>query len=177
MHIPCPAPRILIVEPLKSGLAVMARRLGAAGYRLIACSSGPDAMSELHRAPIELVLAELRMTPMSGIELTRAMRDDSSLRDLPVILINGRSDSNGSVEGLAAGADDIITKPFDFDVLIAKIARALARAAAMRELRQDNAALDARVVTRAIELGELRAALQASELERQRLSMMMRAPN
>ncbi len=177
MQSPVSAPRILIVEPFKSGLTAMARRLVDAGYRPVSCSSGPDAVSELYRAPAELVLAELRMAPMSGVELTRMMRDDSVLRDVPVILINGRSDSDGSVEGLAAGADDIITKPFDFEVLIAKIRRAIARAAAMRELRQDNAALDARVVTRAIELSELRDALQASECERRRLSTMMRVPD
>ena len=163
-------PRILIVEPHKGGLAVMARRLVEAGYRVVSCSNASDAVSELHRAPVALLLAELRMAPTSGIELTRLVRDDAALRDLPVILINGRSDSNGTCEGLAAGADDIVIKPFDFDVLVAKIARALTRSRAMRELRQDNATLDARVVTRAIELGEVKAALLASEMERKRLA-------
>mgnify|MGYP003298441319 CR=1 FL=1 len=144
MHIASSAPRILIVEPHKGGLAVMARRLGEAGYRVIACASATEAVAELHRVRPDLLLAELRMAPISGIELTRLVRDDSVLADLPVMLINGRSDSDGACEGLAAGADDIVTKPFDGDVLIAKIRRAIARARAMRELRQDNAALDAR---------------------------------
>jgi two-component system, OmpR family, phosphate regulon response regulator PhoB len=156
---------------------MMARRLGDAGYRMIACGSGVEAVSELYRAPVDLVIAELRMSAMSGIELTRMMRDDSVLRDIPVILINGRSDSDGTCEGLAAGADDIIAKPFDFDVLAAKIARALTRARAMRELRQDNATLDARVISRAIELSDLRDALNASENERRRLSSIVRLPD
>ena len=170
-------PRILIVEPNKSALAVLARRLSEAGYRVVSCSTASDAVSQLHRAPIALLLAELRMAPMSGIELTRLVRDDSALRDLPVILINGRSDSNGACDGFAAGADYIVTKPFEFDVLIAKIVRAIARSRSMRELRQDNATLDARVVTRAIELGEMRAAFEASEIERMRLAAMMRVPD
>jgi DNA-binding response OmpR family regulator len=169
--------RILIVEPHKGGLAVMARRLGEAGYRVIACASATDAVAELHRVRPDLLLAELRMAPMSGIELTRLVRDDSVLADLPVMLINGRSDSDGACEGLAAGADDIVTKPFDGDVLIAKIRRAIARARAMRELRQDNAALDARVIERAIQLGEARAALEISEAERQRLMSTTRIPD
>jgi DNA-binding response OmpR family regulator len=171
------APRILIVEPHKGGLGVMARRLGAAGYRVIACTKATEAISELHRARPELMLAELRMAPMSGIELTRMVRDDSALADLPVILINGRSDSEGSCEGLAAGADDIVTKPFDFDLLLARISRALARARAMGELRRDNAALDARVIERAIQLGEARAALQASEAQRALLAARSRQPD
>jgi DNA-binding response OmpR family regulator len=174
MKISSPAPRILIVEPLKSGLAVMARRLGEAGYRVIVASSAADAVSELHRAPVDLLLAELRMAPMSGIELTRLVRDDSGLRDLPVVLITGRSDKTGAVEGFAAGADDVVAKPFDFEVLLARIAQRLAKARSVRELRKDNATLDARVTTRAIELGEMRAAYEASEVERRRLAAMMR---
>ncbi|MCY7398122.1 MAG: response regulator [Sphingomonas bacterium] len=170
-------PRILIVEPHKSGLAVMARRLSEAGYRVVSCGNAGDAVSELHRAPVALLLAELRMTPMSGIELTRLVRDDGALRDLPVILINGRSDSDGACDGLAAGADDIVPKPFDFDVLFAKIARAIERSRSMRELRQDNATLDARVITRAIELSEVKAALHASEAERKRLAARMWVPD
>ena len=171
------SPRILIVEPHKGGLGALARRLGEAGYRVIACSNAGDAVAEMHRARPDLLLAELRMAPTSGIDLTRLVRDDSGLADLPVILINGRSDSDGSCEGLAAGADDIITKPFDFDVLVARIVRALARARAFGELRRDNAALDARVIERAIELGDVRAALEASEAERARLTSRARIPD
>jgi len=174
MQISSPAPRILIVEPNKSALAVMARRLGEAGYRLVVASNATDAVSELHRAPVDLLLAELRMAPMSGIDLTRLVRDDSGLHDLPVALITGRSDKTGAVEGFAAGADDVVAKPFHFEVLLARIAQRLAKARSVRELRKDNAALDARVTTRAIELGEMRAAFQASEAERRRLAAMVR---
>ena len=169
------ASRIVIVEPHKGGLAVMARRLSEAGYRVVTCSTASDAVSELHRAPAALLLAELRMASMSGIDLTRLVRDDNALSDLPVILINGRLDRAGTCEALAAGADDIVTKPFDFDVLMAKIARAIARSRSMLELRQDNATLDARVITRAIELGEAKAALYASEAERHRSASLTQA--
>jgi DNA-binding response OmpR family regulator len=177
MQDPSPAPRILIVEPHQSGLAVMARRLAEAGYRVVACSNATDAVSELHRAPVALLLAELRMAPMSGIELTQLVRDDGVLRDLPVVLITGRSDANGAVDGFAAGADDVVAKPFHFEVLLARIAQRIAKARSVRELRQDNATLDARVITRAIELSEVRAALQISESERARLASLVRAPD
>jgi DNA-binding response OmpR family regulator len=170
-------PRLLIVEPHHGGLAVMARRLSEAGYRVIACASASEALAELTRARPELMLAELRMAPMSGIDLVRVVRADSVLTDLPVMLINGKSDREGVCEAFAAGADYIVDKPFDFDLLFARIERALARARAMRELREDNAALDARVIERAIELGEVRAALAASEAERQRLAALARRPD
>ena len=166
-------PRLLLVEPNRSALAVMARRLGDAGYRIVACDNPANAIAEMHRAPIDLVVAELRMKPISGVQLTRMIRDDSILADTPMILITGRSDSSGAVDGFGAGAEDVVAKPFHFEVLQARIARRLARARAVRELRHDNATLDARIVTRAIELGETRAELARVEAERQRLQKMV----
>ena len=165
--------RLLIVEPNRSALQVMAKRLGDAGYRIVACDNGGNATAEMLRVPVDLVLAELRMAPISGVELVRRIRDDTTLRDTPVILITGRSDSSGAVDGFAAGADDVVAKPFHFEVLAARIARRIARARSVKELRADNATLDARVITRAIELGEIRAALQQSEAERLRLQQLV----
>ena len=174
MQVTNSAPRVLIVEPNRNALAVMARRVGEAGYRIIASDSASAAVAELYRVPVDVVIAELRMDGMSGIELTRLIRDDSALKDMPVILITGRTDATGAVEGFAAGADDVVAKPFHFEVLIARVVRRLARARSVRELRSDNATLDARVTTRAIELGEMRAACAASEAERRRLAAMVR---
>ena len=167
--------RLLLVQPNRSALTVMARRMGEAGFRIIACDNPGNAAAEMSRAPVDLVLAELRMAPISGIELTRRIRDDTALRATPVILITGKSDSGGAVDGFRAGADDIVAKPFDFDVLVARVVRRLVRAQAERELRDDKATLDARVVTRAIQLGEMRVALEASEAERVRLAGLIRA--
>ena len=165
--------RLLLVQSNRNALSVMARRMGAAGFRIIACDNPGNAAAEMHRAPVDLVLAELRMAPISGIELTRRIRDDTVLRATPIILITGKSDSAGAVDGFGAGADDVVAKPFDFEVLIARVTRRLARAQAERELRDDKATLDARVVTRAIQLGEMRVALEASEAERIRLERIV----
>lgn len=165
--------RLLVVEPNRNALAVMARRMGEAGFRIIACDNPGNAAAEMQRAPVDLVLAELRMAPLSGIELTRRIRDDTALRATPIILITGKSDSSGAVDGFVAGADDVVAKPFHFEVLIARIARRIARARSERELLDDKATLDARVVTRAIQLGEMRAALEASEAERIRLELIV----
>jgi DNA-binding response OmpR family regulator len=165
--------RLLIVEPNRSALQVLAKRLGEAGYRIVACENAGNATAELLRAPVDLVLAELRMESASGVELTRRIRDDTMLKDTPIILITGRTDSSGAVDGFAAGADDVVAKPFHFEVLAARIARRIARARSVKELRTDNANLDARVVTRSLELVEVRAALQESEAERIRLEQLV----
>lgn len=165
--------RLLIVEPNRSALSVLAKRLGEAGYRIIGCDNAQNAIAEMLRLPVDLVLAELRMDQVSGIELTRLIRDDTVLKDTPIILITGRSDSSGAIDGFLSGADDVVAKPFHFEVLTARIARRISRARSVKELRADNATLDARVVTRSIELGEMRAALMESEAERLRLKQLI----
>ncbi len=165
--------RILVVEPNKSNLGVLARRLGEAGYRVVTADSGRSAIAELNRHPIDLVLAELHMERIDGAELARLIRDEVVWRDIPVMLITGRTEPSGAVRAYEAGADDVILKPFHFEVLFARIERRLARVRLVKQLSEDNAALDARVVTRAIELGELRDRLHSSEAERRRLEQMI----
>ena len=149
---------------------VLARRLGAEGYRVVLADSGGNAIAELHRGGADLLLAELTMAPMSGVQLTHAIRGLNAWRDLPVILISGRSEPNGVVRALDAGADDVVVKPFHFEVLAARVARQLARARDVAELRADNQTLDARIVERAIALGEMHDKLMISEAERRRLT-------
>jgi PleD family two-component response regulator len=156
-------PRILVVEPNKSNLMVTARRLVEAGYRVSSVETAQDAVAELHRVPIDLVLADLNMPRMSGAELARLIRDEVIWRDIPVMLITGKSEPKGAVRAYEAGADDVILKPFHFEVLFARIARRIERARTFKRLREDNATLDARVVERAIQIGELKDRLAEVE--------------
>ena len=170
---PAEAPRILIVEPNRNYLGLLARRLGEGGFRVSTASGAQSAIAELHRLPADLILAELRLQGTSGIELVRMIREDAVHRDIPVMLITGKSEPTAPVRAYEAGADDVILKPFHFEVLAARISRRLERAQSVKALRHDNAALDARVVTRAIELGEMRERWVRSEAERRRLQAMV----
>ena len=166
-------PRVLIVEPNRNYLAVLARRIGQAGFRVGTADGAANAFAELYRQPADLVLAELRMPGTSGVELVRMLREDAVHRDVPLFLITGKSDAAGAVEAYRCGADTVIAKPFHFEVLVARIGREIERARALRDLRNDNATLDARIVGRAIELGEMRERWLASEAERQRLEAIV----
>ncbi len=141
----------------------MARRLGAAGYRVRTADCGSAGIAELCRFPVDLVLCELNMPRMSGSELTKAIRGEVQWNDVPVMLITGKSEPKGAVRAYEAGADDVILKPFHFEVLFARIDRRIDRARSVKRLRVDNAALDARVVERAIEIGDLRDQLKAQQ--------------
>ena len=156
-------PRILVVEPSRTNVGVMARRLAEAGYRVTTADSGASAIAELCRLPVDLVLAELIMPRMGGAELARAIRGEVQWNDIPIMLITGKSEPTGAVRAYEAGADDVILKPFHFEVLFARIARRIERARSFKRLQEDNATLDARVVERAIQIGELRDRLAQVE--------------
>ncbi len=167
-------PRLLVVEPSRVYLAVIARRLAECGFQIATARTAHDALAELHRVPVDLILSELRLPGTSGVELVRMVRDNPAHRHLPVLLIAGRSDRKASIAAFEAGADGVVRKPFHFEFLAARIVREIDRARAVNKLRQDNAALDARVISRAIELGEMRARWEASEAERRRLELAAR---
>ena len=80
------------------------------------------------------------------------------------MLITGKSDPKGAIRAYESGADDVILKPFHFEVLIARIERRIERARAVKRLQEDNATLDARVVERAIQIGELKEKLREVRL-------------
>jgi len=149
-------PTILLIEPKRQALGLLVRRLTEAGYHVLPALTTADGIALLYRSKIDLLLAELRLPRTSGVELAKMIRDDTPLADLPIMFITGRSDRDGAIEAYRAGADDVIAKPFDTDVLIERIARRLARAKAVEELKRDNAALDARIIERSIQLGDLR---------------------
>jgi len=166
-------PRLLVIESNRNYLGVMARRLGEFGYRIATADSAQAGLAELHRVPANLVLSSAKLPGTSGIELVRMIREDPANREVPVMLIVGRSASASAVKAFDAGADGIVRKPCHFEVLAAAIARQLRRAEAVRQLIVDKAALDARVISRSIELGEIRDQLRAAETERRRLAQIV----
>ncbi len=168
---PARKPRLLVVTPNKGHLAVLARRLSEEGYAIVAASDGSSALGELHRVGVDLVLAELVMTPMSGPELTRAIREQASFTHLPVMLLAGRAEPDPAVRAYAAGADDVMLKPFHFELLVARIERRLAAARTVAAMRADMAALDARAAMKAIEIGELKDRMYRLQEEQRRVGV------
>jgi DNA-binding response OmpR family regulator len=150
-----------------------ARRLVDFGYRVATADSAQAGLAEMYRIPADLVLCDVELPGTNGIEFARMVRDDPVHRDVPLLLVVGRSDPGAAVAAFQAGADGVIRKPCHFEVLAACIDRQLKRADAMKKLTEDNAALDAKIVTRVIELRETQAQLSAAEAERRRLSAIV----
>ncbi len=170
-----PTRTILAVDDSRVNLNVLGSRLGDHGYLMMLCDSGREALDLIAGRGIDLVLLDMVMPGVSGIDVLTELRGTRDTADLPVIMVTARSEPSAAVEALAAGADDWIAKPFAFEVLTARIERTLARASRMSELKRANLALDARIAQRAIELGEARAELASTRADRVRLVASIQA--
>jgi CheY-like chemotaxis protein len=170
-----PVRTILVVDDSRTNLNVIGKRLTQFGYLTALADNGVEALDLIAARGFDLVLLDLGMPGMSGLQVLAELRSRPETVDLPVIVVTGRSDPIAAVQALAAGADDHVAKPFDFDVLHARIARTLARARRVSDLKRSNAALDARIAARAMELGEARAELADIRADRQRLIVSLQA--
>ncbi|MBR0553147.1 response regulator [Stakelama marina] len=168
---------ILIVDDSRTDLNGMGQRLGDRGYLPVLCDNGAQALDLIAGRGFDLVLLDLMMPGLSGIQVLRELRSARETTDLPVIIVSGRDDPNGPVEALRAGADDYLVKPLALEVLVARIERALDFTGRLNDLKRFTATLDARVAARAIELGEARDELAAAIADRKRLARSLRQLN
>ena len=159
-----PPASIIVVDDNRTALSVMFRRLTRMGYEVAAYESARAALDILQARRFDLMVLDMAMPGMSGMACLTELRESQPTADLPVLMMTERSDPGAAVAALGAGADDHVVKPFDFDVLGARIARLLDRARNVSELKRANEELDARIARRAVEIGELRTELAAARL-------------
>ena len=127
--------RILVVDDEPQIARVLRRGLSARGYEVQTASDGEEALSTFSQWPADLVITDLSMPQMGGLELCRRLR---KLSQIPIIVLSVKGEEKTKVEALDAGADDYVTKPFGMDELLARVRAALRRAPAVatRELTE-----------------------------------------
>jgi diguanylate cyclase (GGDEF)-like protein len=136
-----PARRILAVEDDPTTGALMRGFLGAAGYEVAICREAGEFEATLLSFAPDLVLMDVQLTSdVSGHDLVRYVRQSERFAMLPVIIVTSDSQRRAILDSAHAGADLLIAKPVDWDVLLSQIAQCLERAAAVRE-RTDRDAL------------------------------------
>jgi len=116
--------RILVVDDEPQLTRVLRRSLTTKGYDVRIAGDGEFALQTFHDWPPELVITDLAMPNMSGLELCRRLR---AISEVPIIVLSVRGEETTKVEALDAGADDYVTKPFGMDELLARIRAALRR--------------------------------------------------
>lgn len=119
-------PLVLVVEDESQVMRFLRATLPAQGYRLIEAATGAQALVDAATRAPDIVLLDLWLPDMDGVEVTRRLRDWSAI---PIIVLSARGRENDKIEALDAGADDYLTKPFGTGELLARMRVALRNAA------------------------------------------------
>ena len=123
-----PQPRILVADDDPSLCLLLRETLQDAGYEVLIANDGDQLVRMAQDQPPDLLLIDLMMPLMDGFEAIRQLRNDTRTSHLPMIILTARSASSEVVVGFDSGADDYIVKPYDIDVLLARIRGHLRRA-------------------------------------------------
>ena len=119
---------VLIVNDIPEQLSLMDGLLRKAGYSVLTAGDGLEAFEVAKRERPDVVISDVSMPRINGIEFCRLIREDDDLRSIPILLVSAyRKDTESVVEGLRSGADDYLEVPFDSTRLIAKVSRLLER--------------------------------------------------
>ena len=142
---------ILVVDDEAQITRVLKTTLSAQGYAIRTATDGKQALQEMKDWPPDLVITDLRMPNMDGLQLCRAIRGESRI---PIIVLSVKGEEAIKVEALDAGADDYITKPFSIKELLARVRAAFRRTSALLEPE-----------TSVIEIGDFRIDIAARRVE------------
>jgi two-component system phosphate regulon response regulator PhoB len=124
---PPPGERILVVDDEPDIVALVAYHLAKAGYRVGTAASGAEAMAAaLHERP-SLIVLDLMLPGMSGLEVLEQLRAQPATKDIAVLMLTARKDEPDRIRGLSLGADDYLTKPFSPQELVLRVRAILRR--------------------------------------------------
>ncbi|MGV8025259.1 MAG: HD domain-containing phosphohydrolase [Anaerolineaceae bacterium] len=158
-------PAILIVDDQPQNIELLEAYLIPQDYEIVKATNGEEALMELTRQPIDLILLDIMMPGMNGFEITRKIRKDDALQQLPIILITALREIEDRVKGIEAGCDDFISKPFDKFELLARV-RSLLKVKAYNDLmRNYRTELESEVTRRTEDLKHALEKIKAASLE------------
>jgi adenylate cyclase len=144
--------RILVVDDVADNVEILRMRLSALGYEVIVAEDGEQALAKVAADLPDLVLLDIMMPKIDGLEVVRRLKADAGLPFIPVILVTAKASPKDVVAGLDAGGDDYLTKPIDHGALVARV-RAMLRIKALHDQVQEmNQGLEAKVQA---QVGEL----------------------
>src|ERR1700736_729218 len=120
--------RILVVEDDPDIAELVARYLGKAGFSIEMISSGRDAVAAVTARPPDVLVLDLMLPQVDGLEICRLVRANDKTAAIPIIMLTARAEESDRIVGLEIGADDYIAKPFIPNELVARVRALLRRA-------------------------------------------------
>jgi len=128
--------RLLVVDDNEMNRDMLSRRLKKRGYAVVVAEDGRRALDLVERQAFDLILLDIMMPGLSGIDVLKALRSRHSVSELPVIMATARDQREDIVEALELGANDYVTKPLDFPVVLARTETQLSLKDAMEQIRR-----------------------------------------
>jgi two-component system, OmpR family, phosphate regulon response regulator PhoB len=135
--------RVLVVDDESDIVALVAYHLAKTGYRVSTASSGPEALDAARGERPALVVLDLMLPGMSGLEVLEALRAGDDTRDIAVLMLTARREEQDRIAGLSLGADDYLTKPFSPQELVLRVGAILRRVGASGTVSADRLHLGA----------------------------------
>jgi diguanylate cyclase (GGDEF)-like protein len=167
---------LLIVDDISDNRTILARRFERRGFEVVEANSGSAAIELISRESFDLVLLDVMMPGIDGIETLKRIRSQQSASALPVIMVTAKSESGNIVDALDVGANDYVTKPVDFAVALARVNAQISRkraeqqvVVANEELRRANEDLERRIEERTSRLIDANQRLKAEIADREEL--------
>jgi two-component system phosphate regulon response regulator PhoB len=121
--------RILVVDDEQDIVALVAYHLVKGGYRVSTAANGTDAIRLARQELPSIIVLDLMLPGISGLEVLQQLRGDELTRDVPVLLLTARREERDRIQGLTLGADDYLTKPFSPEELVLRVRNILRRVA------------------------------------------------
>ncbi len=136
-----PAARLLIVDDIADNRALLSRRFVKRGFEIVEADRGAEALRLAQEQTFDVVLLDVMMPDMDGMEVLRRLRKQFSASLLPVIMVTAKTQSEDIVEALETGANDYVTKPVDFSIVLARVNNQVARRRAEAAIQKANESL------------------------------------
>ena len=118
-------PTVMVVEDFEDNRFMMRRLLEMSGYRVLEAVNGEEAVELAYRERPQLILMDLSLPQLDGLAATRRIRQYPDMKDVPIVAVSAHDTADFHADALAAGCNDYVTKPIDFDQLEALLSRLL----------------------------------------------------
>ena len=152
--------KILVVDDEEDILELVRYNLAREGYRVVCAASGEQALNKAGSEPFDLIVLDLMLPGIDGLEVAKKLKSKPETRHIPIIMLTAKGEEADIVTGLELGADDYVTKPFSPRILIARV-----KAVIRRKLKQEEDSSIIQIYELKIDPGRRRVLAKGSHVE------------
>lgn len=166
--------RILVVDDVTTNRSVLVSLLARPECEVLEAADGERALEIISHTPLDLVILDILMPGLSGLEVLERVRRSFSSSELPILMLSVKDDIDDVVKALESGANDYVTRPFDYTILTTRINALVSYKQTQDSIREAHSKLESRIAERTNELVQANQALQSEVIERKQAEKQVR---